>query len=67
MKCLLHSFIQGRKAKFKGNNGHFLYIGVMVRVFANGPGDLGSIQVESYQRLKKWCLMPPCLTLGIIR
>ena len=24
-------------------------------------------QVESYQRLKKWCLMPPCLTLSIIR
>ena len=24
-------------------------------------------QVKSYQRLKKWCLMPPCLTLNIIR
>ena len=24
-------------------------------------------QVESYQRLKKWYLVPPCLTLGIIR
>ena len=24
-------------------------------------------QVESYQRLKKWYLMPPCLTLSIIR
>ena len=24
-------------------------------------------QVESYQRLKKWCLMPPHLTLSIIR
>ena len=23
--------------------------------------------VESYQRLKKWYLMPPCLTLSIIR
>ena len=23
-------------------------------------------QVESYQRLKKWYLMPPCLTLSII-
>ena len=39
----------------------------MFRVFANGPGDLGSIQVESYQGLKKWYLMPPCLTLSIIR
>ena len=24
-------------------------------------------QVVSYQRLKKWYLMPPCLTLGVIR
>ena len=24
-------------------------------------------QVESYQRLKKWYLMTPCLTLSIIR
>ena len=24
-------------------------------------------QVESYKRLKKWYLMPPCLTLSIIR
>ena len=24
-------------------------------------------QVESYQRLKKWYLMPPCLTFSIIR
>ena len=24
-------------------------------------------QVESYQRVKKWCLMPPCLTHSIIR
>ena len=24
-------------------------------------------QVESYQRLKKWYLMPPCLTPSIIR
>ena len=24
-------------------------------------------QVESYQSVKKWCLIPPCLTLSIIR
>ena len=42
-------------------------IGLAVRVFANGPGDLVQSQVESYQRLKKWYLMPPCLTLSIIR
>ena len=33
--------------------------GPISRVFANGP-------VKSYQRLKKWYLMPPCLALGII-
>ena len=38
----------------------------MSRVFANGPGDGVQSQVESYQRLKKWYLMPPCLTLNII-
>ena len=38
-----------------------------VRVFANGPGDLGSICRSSYQRLKIWYLMRPCLTLSIIR
>ena len=40
----------------------YLDIDLAVRVFANGPGDLGSIQ-----RLKKWYLMPPCLALSIIR
>ena len=32
-------------------------IGLVGRVFANGPGDRGSIQIESYQRLKKWYLI----------
>ena len=40
---------------------------MMVRVFACGLGDLGSVQVESYQRLKILYLMPPCLTLSSIR
>ena len=32
------------------------------------PGKLGfNPWFESYQRLKKWYLMPPCLTLSIIR
>ena len=57
------------------NNCCFIYIyiyvyqpiGIMVWVFANGPGTEVQSQVESYQRLKKWCLMLPCLTLNIIK
>ena len=33
-------------------------------MFANGPGDLGSILK---QRLKKWFLMPPCLTRRMLK
>ena len=44
-----------------------IFNGLMRRVLANGPRDQGSTQVESYQRLKKWYLMLPCLTLSIIR
>ena len=40
-------------------------ISLMSRLFANGPGELGSI--ESHQRLKKWYLMPPSFSLTIIR
>ena len=42
-------------------------IGMMVRVFASGEETRVQSEVESYQRLKKWYLMPPCLTLSIIR
>ena len=44
-----------------------IYIGIMVRVFANGPETWIQSQVESYQRIKKWCLIPPCLTLSSIK
>ena len=37
----------------------------MGRVFTNGLGDQGSISGQVI--LKKWYLMPPCLTLSIIR
>ena len=40
---------------------------MMVRVFANGLGDLGSIPGRFIPKTQKWCLMPPCLTLSIIR
>ena len=43
-------------------------IGIIVRVFANGPGDLGSILGRVIPKTqKKWYLIPPCLTLSIIR
>ena len=35
------------------------------KVFTNGPE--GQSQVKSYQRLKKWYFIPPCLTLSTIR
>ena len=46
-----------------------IYIGMMVRVFANSPGDLGSIpgRVIPKTKKKKCSLMSPCLTLSIIR
>ena len=40
---------------------------MIVRVFTNGPGDLGSIPGRVIPKIKKWYLMPLCLTLGIIR
>ena len=43
------------------------FIGLVARVFANGPVDRGSIPGDSYQRLKKWHLMPLHLTLNIIK
>ena len=40
----------------------------MVRVFANGPGRPGFNPRSSHiKESKKWYLMPPCLTLSIIR
>ena len=43
-------------------------IGIMVRVFANGPGDWGSIPDQIIPKTKKKSyLMPPCLTLSTIR
>ena len=42
--------------------------GLMVREFAEwSRKPLFNSRSQSYQRLKKWYLMPPCLTLNIIR
>ena len=35
-------------------------IGIMSRVFANGPGDRGSILGRVIPKTQKWYLMPPC-------
>ena len=44
-----------------------VYIGLMSRLFINGPADRGSIPGRPYTKdSKKWYLMPPCLTLSII-
>ena len=42
-------------------------IGLVGRVFANGPGDLGSITGRVISKILKWYLIPPRLTLSNIR
>ena len=43
-------------------------IGPVGKVFINGPGDRGSIPGRVIPKtFKKWYLIPPCLTLSIIR
>ena len=40
---------------------------MMVKVFANGPGDLGSIPGRVIPKTQKWYLMPIFLTLSYVR
>ena len=42
-------------------------IRLAVRVFAKGPGDWDSVPDRVISKTQKWYLMPPCLTLSIIR
>ena len=42
-------------------------ISLVGRVFANGPGDLGSIPGQVIPKTLKMVLIPPCLTLSNIR
>ena len=42
-------------------------IGIVVRVFVNGLGNGGSIPGRIIPMTQKWYLIPPCLTLSIIR
>ena len=44
-----------------------LYGGLVGRAFANGPGDQGLIPFRVIPKTPKRYLMPPCLTLSIIR
>ena len=39
----------------------------MVKVFANGTGDRGSVPDRVIPKTQKWYLMPTCSTLSIIR
>ena len=43
------------------------FIGLMRTVFASGPRDRCSISGRVIPKTQKWYLMPPCLTLSIIR
>ena len=45
----------------------YVLFGMMVRVFANSPGDRGSIPGRVIPKTQKWSLMPPYLTLSNIR
>ena len=47
----------------KNKNTHTLLIRPMTQlVFANDPGDWGSIPGRAVLKTQKWYLMPPCLT-----
>ena len=39
----------------------------MVKVFANGPGDRGSIPGRVILNTRKWYLVQPCLAISTIR
>ena len=47
--------------------GKYSFSGLVGRVFANGPGDLGSIPGCVIPKILKMELIPPCLTLSNIR
>ena len=53
------------KLKIRKENNKRL-IGLVGRVFVVWETWVQS-QVASYQRIKKWCLIPPCLTLSNTR
>ena len=42
-------------------------IGLINRVFTNGPGDWGSTPGRNIPKTQQWYLEPPCLTPSVIR
>ena len=52
---------------FQNLDGIGWAIGLMSRVFTSGLRDWGSIPGRVIPKTKKWYLMPPCLTLSIIK
>ena len=59
-------FIIKEWTKIEQNSASNRSIDLVVRVFAKGPGDRGSIPDQVIPKTKKWNLMPPCLTLSVI-
>ena len=48
-------------------NRNYYLIGIMFSVFAHGPRNRGSISGQIIPKTQKWYLIPPCLTLTIIK
>ena len=46
---------------------YYIILLVVGRAFANGPGDWNLITGQVISKNQKWYLIPPCLTLSIIR
>ena len=63
----LINYLKMHLAPLTGLDQSLLLHLVMRRVFANGPGNRGSIPGWVIPKTQKWYLMPPCLTLSTIR
>ena len=61
-----HTYVNISKLYVDMSNAYL--ISLVGSVFANGPGVWSSIPRLSHTKdLKKWYLIPPCLTLTIVR
>ena len=70
-KWMIETNVQRELGKYVSAAWHDFWlgscVGIIVRVFANGLGDLGSIPGRVIPKTQKWYLMAPCLTLSNIR